>query len=137
FAYLFGAIDSIISYVNDYLHIILLFGMVFVLENILSIFIRNDGNPTLAMTGLIVAAVVNIILDYFFIIIFQWGVKGAAYATVIGTFIGLCVLLTHFFTKKKQLGFVKLTIDCPSCIVQGSAAVTVIAVNITLTYFIG
>lgn len=147
-AYLFGANDSIISYVNDYLHIILLFGMVFVLENILSIFIRNDGNPTLAMTGLIVAAVVNIILDYFFIIIFQWGVKGAAYATVIGTFIGLCVLLTHFLTKKKQLGFVKIkmefpllgqifSIGFPSFIVQGSAAVMVIAFNITFSYFVG
>src|SRR5699024_4420439 len=53
-AYLFGANDAIISYVDDYLHIILLFGLVFVLENILSIFIRNDGNPTLAMAGLIV-----------------------------------------------------------------------------------
>src|SRR5699024_6662183 len=36
-AYLFGANDSIISYVDGYLHIILLFGTIFVLENILSI----------------------------------------------------------------------------------------------------
>ncbi|MEJ8777204.1 MATE family efflux transporter [Pseudogracilibacillus sp. ICA-222130] len=147
-AYLFGANDSIISYVEDYLHIILLFGMIFVLENILSIFIRNDGNPTLAMTGLIVAAVVNIMLDYLFIFTFQWGVKGAAYATVIGTFTGLCVLLTHFLTKKKQLGFVKtnmefsllgqiFSIGFPSFIVQGSAAVMVIAFNITFSYFVG
>lgn len=147
-AYLFGANDSIISYVNDYLHIILLFGLVFVLENILSIFIRNDGNPTLAMAGLIVTAVVNIILNYLFIFIFQWEVKGAAYATVIGTFIGLFVLLTHFFTKKKQLGFVRtkpdfsllgriFSIGFPSFIVQGSAAVMVIAFNITFSYFAG
>lgn len=147
-AYLFGANDLIISYVVDYLHIILLFGLIFVLENILSIFIRNDGNPTLAMTGLIVASVVNIILDYLFIFIFQWGVKGAAYATVIGTFIGLCVLLTHFLTKKNQLGFVKAKFDFsllghifsigfPSFIVQGSAAVMVIAFNITFSYFVG
>src|SRR5699024_6614234 len=61
-AYLFGANDSIISYVDGYLHIILVFGLIFVLENILSIFIRNDGNPTLAMAGLIVSAIVNIIL---------------------------------------------------------------------------
>lgn len=147
-AYLFGANDSIISYVDGYLHIILLFGFVFVFENILSIFIRNDGNPTLAMAGLIVAAVVNIILDYLFIFIFQWGVEGAAYATVIGTFIGLIVLLTHFFTKEKQLGFVRtkpdlpllgriFSIGFPSFIVQGSAAVMVIAFNITFSYFVG
>src|SRR5699024_10898194 len=147
-AYLFGANDSIISYVDGYLHIILVFGLIFVLENILSIFIRNDGNPTLAMAGLIVSAIVNIILDYLFIFIFQWGVKGAAYATVIGTFIGLCVLLTHFLTKKNQLRIVKVKVDFPlllhifsigfpSFIVQGSAAVMVIAFNITFSYFVG
>src|SRR5699024_9151606 len=147
-AYLFGANDSIISYVENYLHIILLFGLVFVLQNILSIFIRNDGNPTLAMAGLIVTALVNIILDYLFIFIFKWGVKGAAYATVIGTFMGLLVLLTHFLTKINQMEFVRSKIDFsllrhifsigfPSFVVQGSVAVMVIAFNITFSYFVG
>ncbi|MFD1457561.1 MATE family efflux transporter [Scopulibacillus daqui] len=147
-AYLFGANDSIISYVDSYLHIILLFGLVFVIENILSIFIRNDGNPTLAMLGLIVTSVVNIILNYLFIFIFRWGVKGAAYATVIGTFIGILILLTHFLTKKKQLGFVRtklnfsivgstLLIGFPSFIVEGSAALTMVAFNITFSHFVG
>ncbi|MEK3934015.1 MATE family efflux transporter [Sporosarcina sp. FSL W7-1349] len=147
-AYLFGANDSIISYVDGYLHIILLFGLVFVLENILSIFIRNDGNPTLAMAGLIVTSVVNIFLNYFFIFIFQWGVKGAAYATVIGAFIGILVLLTHFLSKKKQLGFVHVKLDFslvghifsigfPSFIVEGSAAVMMVAFNITFSRFVG
>src|SRR5699024_2140805 len=147
-AYLFGANDSIISYVDDYLHIILVFGLIFALQSILSIFIRNDGNPTLAMTGLIVAALVNIILDYLFIFIFHWGVKGAAYPTVIGTFIGLLVLLTHFLTKINQMELVGSKIDFsllgqtfsigfPSFIVQGSAAVMVIAFNITFSYFVG
>src|SRR5699024_1143299 len=143
-----GANDSIISYVNDYLPIILLFGFIFVLENILSIFIRNDGNPTRAMTGLIVTAIVNIILNYLFIFIFQWGVRGATYATVIVTFKGLFVLLTHFLKKKKQLGFVQTKLDFPllgrifsigfpSFIVLGSAAVMVVAFNITFSYFVG
>lgn len=147
-AYLFGANDSIISYVEDYLHIILLFGLVFVLENILSIFIRNDGNPTLAMAGLIVTSVVNIGLNYLFIFVFHWGVKGAAYATVLGTFIGIFVLLTHFFTKKKQLGFVRTKLDFsilgniffigfPSFIVEGSAAVMTVAFNVTFSHYVG
>ncbi|PZD89814.1 MATE family efflux transporter [Bacilli bacterium] len=147
-AYLFGANDSIISYVDDYLHIILLFGLVFVFENILSIFIRNDGNPTLAMAGLIVTSVVNIILNYLFIFIFHWGVKGAAYATVIGTFIGILVLLTHFLTRKKQLGFVHTKLDLsilgnifsigfPSFIVEGSTAVMMVAFNITFSHYVG
>lgn len=147
-AYLFGANDSIISYVDGYLHIILVFGLVFVLENILSIFIRNDGNPMLAMLGVIVTSVVNIGLNYLFIFIFHWGVKGAAYATVIGTFIGILVLLTHFLTKKKQLDFVFTKLDFsilgnifsigfPSFIVEGSAAVMMVAFNVTFSHYVG
>lgn len=147
-AYLFGATNAILSYVVDFLHIILVFGLVYVLENILSIFIRNDGNPTLAMAGLVVTSVVNIILNYIFIFIFQWGVKGSAYATVIGTFIGNIVLLTHFLTPKKQLKLVytKLdlsiigkifTIGFPSFVVEGAAAVMIIAFNITFSHYAG
>ncbi|WP_369801996.1 MATE family efflux transporter [Oceanobacillus sp. Castelsardo] len=147
-AYLFGANDSIISYVDGYLHIILLFGLVFVLENILSIFIRNDGNPTLAMAGLIVTSVVNIILNYLFIFIFHWGVKGAAYATVIGTFLGILVLLTHYSKRKKQLGFVHTKLDFsilgnifsigfPSFIVEGSTAMMMVTFNITFSHYVG
>ena len=45
--------------------------MIYVLENILSTFIRNDGNPNLAMAGLVVTAVLNIVFDYIFIFIFD------------------------------------------------------------------
>src|SRR5699024_11855430 len=54
-AYFFGANDVIIDYVLDYMFVLLAFGIVFVLESILSVFIRNDGNPILAMTSLIIA----------------------------------------------------------------------------------
>ena len=66
-AYLFGANEVILPYALDYLHVLLTFGMIYVLENILSTFIRNDGNPNLAMAGLVVTAVLNIVFDYIFI----------------------------------------------------------------------
>ena len=147
-AYLFGANDAIISYVLDYLHVILVFGIFFVLENILSIFIRNDGNPTLAMIGLVVTSVVNIILNYIFIFIFHWGVKGAAYATVLATVIGILVLVTHFLAKRSQLALVKIKIDpsivrniisigFPSFILEASAAVMMIGLNVTFSHYVG
>ena len=70
-AYLFGANEVILPYALDYLHVLLTFGMIYVLENILSTFIRNDGNPNLAMAGLVVTAVLNIVFDYIFIFIFD------------------------------------------------------------------
>ena len=46
--------------------------------------IRADGNPKFAMLSTLVGAVINIILDPIFIFVFQWGMMGAAVATVIG-----------------------------------------------------
>lgn len=147
-AYLFGATDEIFEYVDGYLHIILVFGLAFVFENILSIFIRNDGNPTLAMVGLIVTSVVNIILNYIFIFIFNWGVEGAAFASALGAVVGIGILLTHFFTKENALGFVKVKLDFPllgnvlsigfpSFIVEATTAIMMVAFNVTFGYFVG
>ena len=46
--------------------------------------IRADGSPKFAMVSTLVGAVINIILDPIFIFIFQWGMMGAAVATVLG-----------------------------------------------------
>lgn len=105
-AYLFGANDELIHHVLDYLHIILVFGLIYVIENILSIFIRNDGNPILAMVALIATSVLNIFFNYIFIFIFHWGVKGAAYATVLATVLGTLILLLHFTSNRNNLSLV-------------------------------
>ncbi|GGG15517.1 MATE family efflux transporter [Lysinibacillus alkalisoli] len=147
-AYFFGANDSIYPYVHDYLHLILWFGLVFILENILSIFVRNDGNPLLSTIALVATAVFNIIFNYIFIFHFGWGVKGAAIATIIATFLGILILLVHFFLPKSHLRFTKFTwsnammirimqIGLPSFIIEGSAAIIVIAYNITFSHFAG
>lgn len=147
-AYLFGASDEILPYVEDYLHVILLFGIVYVLENILSIFIRNDGNPKLAMFGLITTSVLNIVFNYIFIFMMDMGVAGAAYATVLSTVVGVIVLLYHFVRKESVLRFVKFSVDyksmveilkigSPSFVVEGSAAIIVVAYNITFSHFVG
>lgn len=147
-AYLFGANDLIIESVLEYLHVLLLFGVLIVIENILSIFIRNDGNPTLAMMGLIVTALVNIVLNYLFIFVFEWGLTGVAYAIVISGVVGILVLLTHFLHPRKQLGMtLKLFKEChlgsilaigfPSFLVEGSAALVVILFNVTFNRVMG
>ena len=46
--------------------------------------IRADGNPKFAMVSTLAGAVLNIILDPIFIFVFEWGMMGAAVATVIG-----------------------------------------------------
>lgn len=140
-AFLLGANDVILPYVLDYMRVLLIFGLVFVLESLLSIFVRNDGNPKLAMTALIVAAGFNIIFNYVFIFIFKWGVAGAAYATVLATFLGFVVLLAHFLRRDKTLRFVKfrfqrdvlkrvLTIGFPSFVSEMAIAIVTLGYNI-------
>src|SRR5690625_1687239 len=52
-ARLFGANDETLPYVLDYMNILLLFSLIIAIEVCLSIFIRNDGAPQLAMLGLV------------------------------------------------------------------------------------
>lgn len=102
----FGANEETLPYAMDYITILLIFSLIIALETCLSIFVRNDGNPKLAMVGLVVSAVLNIIIDYWMIFILELGVTGAALATVIATFFGLVILLTHFLKKDAGLKFV-------------------------------
>ncbi len=147
-SYIFGASDTTYPYVQEYLHVILIFGVFYTIENLLSIFIRNDGNPKLAMMGLITTSVLNIILNYIFIFIFNYGVTGCALATAISTIIGMSVLFLHFFRKQSELRFVRhffsisdlkkiFSIGLPSFIVEASVAVIVILYNVTFLHYLG
>ncbi len=51
----------------------------------LSVFVRNDGSPTLSFVGMCTGAVANIFLDWLFIFPFQMGIIGAAISSGLGT----------------------------------------------------
>ncbi|MBT2581279.1 MATE family efflux transporter [Planococcus sp. ISL-109] len=110
-AYLLGANAETYPYVADYLYLMLLFGFVFTLENALSIMVRNDGSPNLAMVSLVTTSLLNIALNYIFLFILDFGVMGAAAATLIAAFIGMLVLCTHFFKKSNNLRFVRFKLN--------------------------
>lgn len=81
--YAVGASDATIGYAGDYLSVYLL-GTVFVQLSLgLNTFIYTQGRPGIAMTSVILGAVMNILLDPLFIFLLDMGVKGAAIATVI------------------------------------------------------
>lgn len=97
---IFGATDETIQYAQDYLNIILagvVFQMVgFGLNNI----IRAEGNARIAMLSMLLSGGVNLVLDPIFIFVFDMGVKGAAYATVIAMMALDVWVLLHFFGKR-------------------------------------
>ena len=59
----------------------------------------------------IMAACINIVLDYLFIFVFEWGLAGAAVATGIGYVVGSGVMLWYMFRRSRTLRFVKLKIS--------------------------
>ena len=98
--YSFGASDTTLSIAKDYFIIILAFIPVYMMGNTMNPVIRADGAPTFSMISTLVGAITNIILDPIFIFGFNWGIKGAAWATVIGQTLSLIISI-YYFTKTK------------------------------------
>ncbi len=100
---LMGASETILPYARDYMTIIL-FGNVFqtfaMTQNSL---IRAEGNARVPMTGMIMGAVLNIILDAIFIIPLGMGVKGAALATVIAQLVSVLYFMSYYLSGKSFL----------------------------------
>ncbi|KQY86750.1 MATE family efflux transporter [Paenibacillus sp. Root52] len=105
--YALGANAETFPHAADYMSIMLLFGFVFTIENALSIFVRNDGNPNTSMYAQVTFAVANIVINYVMLYILEWGVRGVALGTIISAFLALLVLLTHFFKKTNHLTFTR------------------------------
>ncbi len=100
---LLGADRNILPYSTDYMNIVLI-GVVFQLISFaLASAVRTEGRPRLAMVAMVVSAVTNIVLDYIFIGILGWGVKGAAIATIIGQFSGFLILGIYYLQGKSVL----------------------------------
>jgi putative MATE family efflux protein len=100
---LFGAEPDILKPATDYM-VIILGGFIFqMLSFSLNGAVRTEGRPFLSMIAMLISAVTNIVLDYVFIAIFNWGVKGAALATIIGQFLGLMILASFYIRGKSSL----------------------------------
>lgn len=92
---LFGATTDNLPYALEYGRIIACGILFFVIDSGMSGLIRADGSPKYSMAGLLVGCIANIILDPIFIFVFHWGVKGAAWATVIGQVLNAIVCIAY------------------------------------------
>ena len=76
--------------------------------------IRLDGSPKYAMFCAIVPAVLNIIFDYIFIFPLGWGLRGAAFATDLGTGVGALMTLFYFMKPADKLRFYPIKFSATS-----------------------
>ncbi|MEG1255449.1 MATE family efflux transporter [Clostridium sp.] len=101
-AKLLGADDSTLPLTVTYLTTILCFSPCFIINNILLAFIRNDGNPRLSMSAMLLGSFSNIILDYIFMFPLSMGMFGAAFATGLAPIISIGLLSIHFVKHKNN-----------------------------------
>jgi putative MATE family efflux protein len=100
-----GASETIFPYAKTYLQIILYGGIFSAMGPGINHFIRSDGHPKTSMLTQIIGAVLNIILDPIFIFVFDWGIAGAAWATIISQFISFIVVMYYFNSRFTALRF--------------------------------
>ncbi|WP_422909992.1 MATE family efflux transporter [Pseudomonas sp. MAC6] len=98
-----GAENDLAQLGNDYLRVIgwaapLVFGSI-----ALPLLVRNLGAPRLATLAMLMGALANVALDYLFIIVWQWGLHGAALATVIGESLSVLICLGFICSRHNPL----------------------------------
>ncbi|MGM0214791.1 MATE family efflux transporter [Enterococcus sp. AZ109] len=99
---LFGASATVLPYSMEYMRIIF-FGAVFQIVSLgMNNFMRADGQPKLAMITMFMGAGVNIVLDPVFIYLFDMGMAGAAWATILSQFISMIWILAYFKGKRSR-----------------------------------
>ncbi len=102
-----GANETVLEMTNTYAQVMLLFAPAFLLNNLLQCFIRNDGNPSLSMTAMIIGSLSNVLLDYIFIFPLDMGIFGAIFATGLAPIISVCVLAPYLIKRKNKFHFIK------------------------------
>jgi len=103
--YFFGATDDTISYAREFMEVILYASPVSYVFIGLNNLMRATGYPRKAMISALISVVVNIILAPIFIFTFDWGISGAAWATVIGQFASFVWVVAHFLSPESSIHF--------------------------------
>ena len=105
--YFFGASENTLPYAKEYITIILIGNVITHLYFGLNAAMRSSGNPKKAMALTIFTVVFNTILDPIFIFVFDLGIAGAAWATVIAQVVATIVVLRHFSDRSRAFHFEK------------------------------
>ena len=104
---LFGAEETLLPLARSYLFPVKFVVPSFLFTQLMSAFLRNDGNPALATKAVLFGGIFNVFGDYFFVFVLRMGIMGAGLATAMGSVFSLLMMLAHFRSKKNTLRLVK------------------------------
>ena len=100
-----GASQEIFPVMSEYYRVVIPFALPQLIVIQMYFFVRLDSFPNLAAVALALGAAGNIILDYFFIAVYGWGLAGAAWATGLSGTLSLLVFSIYFFRPERKLKF--------------------------------
>ena len=137
---IFGATDEVLDYALTYTSVTSLGFPFLILSTGGSHLIRADGSPRFSMVCMLTGAIINTILDPLFIFVFQWGMAGAAWATVLGQIASASMAawyLAHYKTVSLSLSVLRPRLrSCLQILSLGMAPffnqVAMMAVQITM-----
>lgn len=138
-----GADQEIFAMTHTYLKVILLYAPVFIMNDVLNCFVRNDGNPKLSMFAMLGSSMTNIVLDYVFIFPLHMGIFGAVFATGLSSATGILILSGYWWSRKNKVHFVKtkmqwnrilssVSLGFPSLVTEVSSGIVMIVFNTIL-----
>lgn len=146
--YALGSTKSLFFYCKEYLFFMIIFTPFIILKLYFDYFLVTAGVPNLGLLSSVAGGILNIVLDYVFIVQLNMGVRGAALATCIGYVLPSIVGVIYFFNKNNLLHFVKpkfnFKIISRSCsngmsemVTQISSGLTTFLFNIVMIKFLG
>lgn len=98
-----GASEDTIAYASEYLSIVAIGIPFLIVSNAFSNIIRAEGQAKIAMMGMIIGNMMNVVLDPIMIMGFHWNVAGAAWATVIGNVFSAVFYIYHILKRSTLL----------------------------------
>lgn len=143
----FGATTEIMPYAQSYTRITAIGMPLLIITNGMSTLARADGSPKYSMICMIVGAVINTILDPIFIFVFDMGIAGAAWATIIGQFVSFLFAVRYIgkfksvhlkrehFRLNGRLCAVTASLGMSNSLNQLALCLVQIVMNNSLTYY--
>lgn len=136
---LMGGDQKMVALGVPYVRIFLLFTPFFMANYIFSAFIRNDQDPSLAMTATMASSLFNVVFDYIFMFPLKMGLAGAALATAVSPVLSILICSLHFLKKDNTIHFRKcmpsVRILIQSCKLGVPAFIGEFSSSVTTTVF--
>lgn len=101
--------QEVYNYIKEYLTIIVFFSVFYMSGYAFEIYIKIDRKPSYPVICVLVGGITNLILDYVFVVVFPYGVTGAAVATGISQLTSCTMLFLYIILKAKHIKFKKLS----------------------------